>query len=102
WQSSGSAQDLQAMIQDVRATAQWLSTRPNVRGDRIAIVGASLGASLALLAAIDVPQARALALLSPSLDYRGLRTDTALIRRLGARSIWLAASDQDPLALRTL
>jgi pyridoxine 5-phosphate synthase len=101
-QSGGSAQDLQAMIQDVRAAAQWLSTRPNVRGDRIALVGASLGASLALLAAVDLPQARALALLSPSLDYRGLRTDTALIKRLGARTIWLAASDQDPLALRTL
>ena len=101
-QSSGSAQDLQAMIQDVRAAAQWLATRPNVRGDQIGIVGASLGASLALLAAADVPQVRAIALLSPSLDYRGLRTDTGLIRRLGARSIWLAASDQDPLALRTL
>jgi pyridoxine 5-phosphate synthase len=101
-QSPGSAQDLQAMVQDVRAAAQWLATRPNVRGDQIAIVGASLGASLALLAALDVPQVRALAVLSPSLDYRGLRTDTGLIKRLGSRSIWLAASDQDPLALRTL
>jgi pyridoxine 5-phosphate synthase len=101
-QSTGSAQDLQVMIQDVRAAAQWLASRPNVRGDHIAIVGASLGASLALLAAVDVPQVRAIGLLSPSLDYRGLRTDTGLIRRLGARSIWLAASDQDPLALRTL
>ena len=101
-QSSGSAQDLQGMVQDVRAAALWLASRPNVRGDAIAIVGASLGASLALLAAVDAPQARWLALLSPSLDYRGLRTDMALIKRLGARSIWLAASDQDPLALRTL
>jgi pyridoxine 5-phosphate synthase len=101
-QSSGSAQDLQAMVGDVRAAAQWLTTRPGVRGDQIAIVGASLGASLALLAAVDVPQARAIALLSPSLDYRGLRTDAALVKRLGSRSLWLAASDQDPLALRTL
>ena len=101
-QSSGSAQDLPIMIRDVRAAAQWLATRPNVRGDQIAIVGASLGASLALLAAVEVPQVRALGLLSPSLDYRGLRTDTSLIKRLGSRSIWLAASDQDPLALRTL
>ena len=101
-QSSGSAQDLQAMVGDVRAAALWLSTRPNVRGDQIAIVGASLGASLALLAVVNVPQVRAIALLSPSLDYRGLRTDNALIKRLGPRSIWLAASDQDPLALRSL
>jgi pyridoxine 5-phosphate synthase len=101
-QSSGSAQDLQAMVGDVRAAVQWLSTRPNVRGDQIAIVGASLGASLALLAVVNVPQVRAIALLSPSLDYRGLRTDNSLIKRLGPRSIWLASSDQDPLALRSL
>ena len=101
-QSSGSSQDLQAMVRDVRAAALWLASRPNVKGDAVAIVGASLGASLALLAAVDVPQARSLALLSPSLDYRGLRTDVTLLKRLGARSIWLAASDQDPLALRTL
>jgi pyridoxine 5-phosphate synthase len=101
-QSSGSAQDLKLMVQDVKAAALWLSSRPNVRGEQIAIVGASLGASLALLAAADLPQVRAIGLLSPSLDYRGLRTDTGLVKRLGARSIWLAASDQDPLALRTL
>lgn len=101
-QSGGSASDLHAMIQDVRAAAQWLSARPNVRGDAIAIVGASLGASLAQLAAVDSPQVRYLALLSPSLDYRGLRTDVSLVKRLGSRSLWLAASDQDPLALRTV
>lgn len=101
-QSSGSPQNLQDMIKDVRAAAQWLATRPNVRADAIAIIGASLGASLALLAAVDVPQVRALALLSPALDYRGLRTDLALVKRLGARSIWLCASAEDSLALRTL
>ena len=101
-QSTGSAQDLQAMVKDVRAAAQWLAARPNVRGDALAIVGASLGASLALLASVDTPQVKAIALLSPSLDYRGLRTDMGLIRRLGARSIWLSASAEDPLALRTL
>ena len=100
--SSGSSGDLTAMIQDVRAAAQWLASRPNVRPDAIAIVGASLGASLALLAAADLPQVRSIGLLSPSLDYRGLRTDTALVKRLGARSLWLAASSDDPLALRTL
>lgn len=100
--SSGSSGDFSAMIQDVRAAARWLASRANVRPDAIAIVGASLGASLALHAAIDLPQVRAIGLLSPSLDYRGLRTDTALIKRLGARSLWLAASAEDPLALRTL
>ncbi len=40
--------------------------------------------------------------LSPSLDYRGLRTDVSLIKRLGSRSLWLASSAEDPLALRTM
>jgi pyridoxine 5-phosphate synthase len=101
-QSSGSPQDLPAMVQDVRAAAQWLMSRPNVRGDALAVVGASLGASLALLAAVDWPQVRAVGLISPSLDYRGLRTDTSTVKRLGARALWLAASAEDPLALRTL
>ena len=100
--SSGSPSDLKAMVQDVRAAAQWLAARPNVRPDAIAIVGASLGASLALLAAADAPLVRAIGLVSPSLDYRGLRTDTALVKRIGARPIWLAASTEDPLALRTV
>lgn len=100
--SSGSASDLAAMVQDVRAAAQWLASRPTVRPDAVAIVGASIGASLALLAAAELPQIRAVGALSPSLDYRGLRTDLALIKRIGARPLWLAASTDDPLALRTM
>ena len=100
--SAGSASDLKAMVQDVRAAAQWLASRPNVRPDGIAVVGASLGASLALLAAAELPLVRAVGAVSPSLDYRGLRTDVSLIKRIGARPIWLAASTEDPLALRTV
>lgn len=100
--SAGSPQVLAGMVQDVRAAAQWLAARQGVRPGSIALVGASLGASLSLLAAVELPSVRAIALLSPSLDYRGLRTDTGLVRRLGARTMWLAASAEDPLALRTL
>lgn len=100
--SSGSAQSLAGMVQDVRAAAQWLAARPGVRPGAIGLVGASLGASLSLLAAPDLPSVRAIALLSPSLDYRGLRTDVNLVKRIGGRALWLAASAEDPLALRTL
>lgn len=99
--SAGSAADFPAMVQDVRAAVQWLASRAGVRPDAIAVIGASLGASLALLAAAELPQIRAVGLLSPSLDYRGLRTDLALIKRIGARPLWLASSSEDPLALRT-
>jgi alpha-beta hydrolase superfamily lysophospholipase len=100
--SSGSAQALPAMVQDVRAAVQWLAGRQGIRPGSIGLVGASLGASLSLLASVELPAVRAIGLLSPSLDYRGLRTDIGLVRRIGGRSIWLAASAEDPLALRTL
>jgi len=100
--SSGSQQVLADMVQDVRAAVQWLAARPGVRPGSIGLVGASLGASLSLLATVELPAVRAIALLSPSLDYRGLRTDLGLIKRLGGRSMWFAASGEDPLALRTL
>ena len=100
--SSGSALRLPDMVQDVRAAVQWLSGRPGVRPGAIALVGASLGANLALLAAPDLPAVKSLALLSPSLDYRGLRADSALLKTIGARPIWMAAGTDDPLSLRTL
>jgi len=100
--SSGSAQALPEMVQDVRAAVQWLAGRPGVRPGSIGLVGASLGASLSLLATVELPAVVAVALLSPSLDYRGLRTDVNLVKRLGSRRLWLAASAEDPLALRTL
>ena len=100
--SSGSSQPLANMVQDVRAAVQWLATRQGVRPGSIGLVGASLGASLSLLAAVELPAVRAIALLSPTLDYRGLRTDVNLVKRVGGRSMWFAAGAEDPLAVRTL
>jgi alpha-beta hydrolase superfamily lysophospholipase len=100
--STGAPAPSADMANDVRGAVQWLSSRPGVRPGSIAVVGASLGASLALLAAVDQPAVRAIGVISPSLDYRGVRTDTSLLKKIGARPIWLAASAEDPLALRTL
>ena len=68
----------------------------------MAAVGASLGANLVALAAADVPAVRALALVSPSLDYRGVRLDANVMKKIGDRPVCLAASSHDPYALRTL
>ena len=72
------------MVQDVRAARRFLSSRSDVTPARIGIAGASIGASLAALAAADDPSVVSLALLSPSLDYRGLRLDAA-VKKYGAR-----------------
>lgn len=100
--SGGSNSALPPMVQDVRAAIDWMAARPDVRPGAIAVVGASLGANLALLAAADTPVVRCVGLLSPSLDYRGVRLDSAVLRKIGERPLWLAASTQDPYALRTV
>ena len=70
--------------------------------DAIGVVGASLGANLALLAAAEQPLVRAVAAISPSLDYRGLRVNADVMRKLDGRGVWFAASSEDPFSLRTL
>jgi alpha-beta hydrolase superfamily lysophospholipase len=100
--SAGSAGVLGPMVGDVGAAIDWLATRPNVRPSSVGVVGASLGANLAAIAAAGKPAVRAVALLSPSLDYRGVRLDANTMKRLGAKPVWLAASTEDPYALRTI
>ncbi len=100
-ESPGSPQDYTGMVQDVRAARRFLSSRPEGAPSRIGIAGASIGASLAALAAADDPAVVSLALLSPALDYRGLRLDQA-IKKYGARPALLVASDDDGYSLRTV
>ena len=88
-----------AMVHDVRAARLFLATRHDVLPGRIGIAGASIGANLAALAAADGAFA-SVALLSPSLDYRGLRIEAA-VRKYGGRPLLLVSSDDDPYARRS-
>jgi pimeloyl-ACP methyl ester carboxylesterase len=100
-ESPGSAQDYAGMVQDVRAARRFVATRPDATPSRTAIVGASIGASLAALAAADDPAVTSLILLSATTDYRGLRIEPAL-RKYGARPLLLVASDDDGYAMRSI
>ena len=88
-----------AMVQDVRAARRFLAQRGDVLPGSIGVAGASLGANLAALAAGDGGFA-SMALLSPSLDYRGLRIEAAV--RKYTRPLLLVASDDDPYARRSV
>lgn len=100
--SGGSPSPLTRMVDDVRAAVQWLASRPGVRPDRLGIAGASLGATFALQVAAEQAGVRSVVLLSPSLDYRGVRLDPGLVRKYGARPLLLVASSEDPYALRSV
>jgi alpha-beta hydrolase superfamily lysophospholipase len=100
--SEGASNALGSMQLDVQTALDWLKTRPDVVTDRLGITGASLGASLAVLAAAADPAVRSIALLSPASEYRGLRCEAAM-RRFAERSgaVMLVASTGDPYALRS-
>ena len=95
----GDARALASWHTDVRAAASYLASRNDIRG--LGIAGASLGATLATLAAARDDRVRSLALISPSLEYRGVRIEGAL-RDYGSRPAFLAASAGDPYAARSV
>jgi dienelactone hydrolase len=93
---------LAAWHQDIGAAVAFLAGRPaDVRAGAIGIAGASLGANLAAIAGAADPSVRSIALISPSLDYRGLRIEEPM-RTYGARPAMLMASLQDPYAARSV
>jgi dienelactone hydrolase len=94
-------QDLARMVSDVRAARRFAADRAEVRPGKIGVAGASLGANLAALEAADDAGVASVALLSPSLDYRGVRIEAA-VRKYGARPLLLVASDDDPYASRSV
>ncbi len=92
-----SLDDLTRMMADVKAARAFLATRREVSPNRIGIAGASIGANLAILFAAGDPTVRSLVLLSPGLDYRGLRPEAAMTR-YGDRPALLVASQEDNYA----
>ena len=95
------ANELAGWNDAVAAAVAYLATRPSeINAAAIGVAGASLGGSLAAVAAAVNPAVRSLALISPSLDYRGLRIEPAL-EEYGARPVLLVASQHDPYAARS-
>ena len=93
--------ELARWSEDIRAAVAYLVSRPaDVRAGSIGVAGASLGGSLAVLEAAGDLAVRAIALISPSLDYRGVRIEAAM-RAYGTRPALLVASARDPYAARS-
>jgi len=82
--------------QDIIAAARFLDRR-GVPQDRLVLIGGSIGANLCAQALNALPKARALVLLSPGVDYRGV----PLPRFDPSRAI-LAASREDGYAYATV
>lgn len=97
--SAGAALPSSVMALDVRAGIAYLESR--AAGRKIAVVGASLGASVGLMAAAETATVRGVALVSPVSDYRGVRLDPA-VRRYRGRPLLFITSLEDPYSWRTV
>ena len=96
-EDAGSFGDL---VRDAEAARAYLAARPEIAPFRIGMAGASIGANIAALEAANDPNVRSIALLSASLDYRGLRIEQAVMK-FGGRPALIVASSEDPYALRS-
>jgi alpha-beta hydrolase superfamily lysophospholipase len=88
--------DFNKMVLDVKAAKQFLVTQKGINPNNIAIVGASIGANVALKYAVSDPSIKAIVLLSPGLDYKGVTTSDAITKFMNP--IYIAASGKDPIA----
>jgi dienelactone hydrolase len=91
--ATGGEEDYTLARRDVRAAWEWLRTAPGVDPARVAPVGASVGANLALVVGAEAG-APAVVALSPGLDYRGVVVEEA-VRLLLATPLLLVAEEAD-------
>ncbi len=84
--------DFKNMVLDVKAAKLFLLEN-GLNEKNIGIIGASIGANTALNYAASDEEIRFVALLSPGLDYRGVKTEEAI--KVYDRPIFIAASKED-------
>ena len=86
---------VKAMLNDVGAAYDFLSKQAKVDADRIEIIGASYGSSLAIIYAANNHKVAAVALLSPGLNYFGNMQTEPAAKKYGNRPLLLVAAKDD-------
>ena len=94
---TGGAMDWTLAEEDLQRVWEAFAALPAVDAARTAVVGASIGANMALVTGANEPQVATAVLLSPGLDYRGVMTDDR-IADWGTRPLLIVASNEDSYA----
>jgi alpha-beta hydrolase superfamily lysophospholipase len=84
----------QAKIEDVRAAFKFLE-QEGFAESQIVLIGASIGANLAIQFMLEHPLITTAIALSPGLNYRGVRTDEFIQQLHKGQRVILVASDDD-------
>ncbi len=85
---------------DVGAAVSYLLSGAEV-ASAVGVAGASFGANLAAATAAADPRIRSIALISPTLEYRGVRIEAAM-KQYDGRPALLIASLRDPYSARSV
>jgi len=83
--------------QDIQMVWDNLSSRQDIDSGRMGLIGASIGANMALVSGTNEPDTRTVVLLSPGLSYAGVETKDAMIA-YGDRPVFIVASQEDTYA----
>lgn len=82
------------MQQDVRAAYDWIAARKEVDRARFALVGASVGCSIAIQYAAADRSVDTLVCLTPGMDYLGLDSAADIKQIQGRRMLLMATEDE--------
>ena len=94
--ASGGPRDWELAISDVAlGWIGWLGENNHLSENGLAIIGGSIGANVALISCAQVEVCRGAIALSPGLDYRGVKPESALVDGLADRAALLVASQND-------
>lgn len=91
----------QAKRLDAEAAFEYLKTQGATEENTV-VVGASIGANLAIRFLLDHQGAKKAVALSPGLDYRGVTTADAIQKISAEQSVLLVASDDDTESFETI
>ena len=95
----------QAFKFDVEAGTEFLQStlrQSSGQGGKLYIVGASIGANLALQYLAEHPEIKSAVLLSPGLDYRGVKTDGLITKLKNNQAVYAVASEDDKYSFDTI
>ncbi|MCH7959776.1 MAG: alpha/beta fold hydrolase [Candidatus Hydrogenedentes bacterium] len=95
-QSDFEAKDWLSVLNDIQAVKALL-LESGANSDYLAIIGASIGANLALRYAVRDADIQTVILLSPGLDYRGVTTEEAM-QALRRTPVMIMSGDSDRYA----
>lgn len=92
---TGGDEDFVAAQGDVQTWLDWLRQQPGVRPDAVSIMGASVGANLALVGCANDEACVTAIALSPGLDFYNVMPEMAVSEGLRRRAVLLVASHGD-------